>query len=125
MEDKIKDEKRELYWRSYYYSPGYRRVRKAKAKIAEEIEAMKGEIERLEELIQRETLNYEEKLNTLEEFLVIYQRMGPSSFIDIILSADSITNLLDRINILRDLAKNSGELLKSIEEIRDRLVGKS
>lgn len=125
VEDKIKgisEEERIILEELFIIAQDIEELERQRAKIAEEIEAMKGEIERLEELIQRETLNYEEKLNILEEFLVIYQRMGPSSFIDIILSADSITNLLDRINILRDLAKNSGQLLKSIEEIRDRLV---
>lgn len=91
-------------------------------KIAEEIEGMKEDIRSLEKLIERETLNYDEKLNILEQVLVSYQRLGPSSFIDIILSADSITNLLERINILRDLVKNSEELLESIEELKDKLI---
>lgn len=97
-------------------------LERQRSKIAKEIEDMKEDISSLEKLIERETLNYDQKLSILEQVLVSYQRMGPSSFIDIILSADSITNLLDRINILRDLAKNSEELLKSIEELKNKLI---
>ncbi len=118
----ISEEERIILEELFIIAQDIEELERQRNRIAQEIEAMKVDIENLEELIQRETLNYEEKLNILEQFLVSYQRMGPSSFIDIILSADSITNLLERINILRDLAKNSAELLKSIEEIRDKLV---
>lgn len=119
----ISEEERIILEELFILAQEIEELERQRDRIAEEIEVMKVDIEGLEQLIQRETVNYEEKLNILEQVLVSYQRMGPSSFIDIILSADSITNLLERINILRDLAKNSGELLESIEEIRDKLIG--
>jgi peptidoglycan hydrolase CwlO-like protein len=86
------------------------------------IKNMKAEIEDLDALIQKETINYENKLNLLKQILQSYQRMGPSSYIEIILEAENIRNLLRRINTLRDLTKNTGELLDSIDQIKNKLM---
>ncbi|HHV47266.1 MAG TPA: hypothetical protein GXX53_10300 [Tissierellia bacterium] len=125
LEEKIEDitqEEKMILEDLFIKAQEIEELERQRNKTAEEIEDMKKDIKSLEKLIERETSNYDEKLNILEQVLVSYQRMGPSSFIDIILSADSITNLLERINILRDLAKNSEKLLTSIEELKDRLI---
>lgn len=92
--------------------------------LTEEIEKLDGDIKDLEMLIEKEAENYEDKLKLLKEVLVTYQRMGPSSLLEILLNADSITNLFNRINILRDFTKNTGLLLESIEEIKESLSDK-
>jgi peptidoglycan hydrolase CwlO-like protein len=87
-----------------------------------DIKNMKVEIEDLDALIQKETINYEKRLNLLKQILRSYQRMGPGSYIEIILEAENVRNLLRRINTLRDLTKNTGELLDSIDQIKNKLM---
>ena len=96
-------------------------LEREKQRIIEDIDIMGKGIQDLEELIHKETIDYENKLKLLEQILKSYQRMGPSTYIEIILDADSITNFLRRVNILRDLTKNTGELLESMDEIKEKL----
>jgi len=42
--------------------------------------------------------------------------------LEIILDSDSLTSLIRRINILRDVTKNTGELLSTIEKSKENLV---
>lgn len=47
--------------------------------------------------------------------------MGPGSFMEIILSSDSLGTFLQRINTLRDLTRNTGELLDELEASGQKL----
>lgn len=90
--------------------------------IGREIEELKMDVSDLEIRISTEEDKYNHNLNTLEEILKSYQRMGPSSYLEIILNSNNITDFLRRINIIRDLAKNTGDVLNVIEEARDVLI---
>mgnify|MGYP000850521359 CR=1 FL=1 len=96
-------------------------LEREKQRITEDIDIMKEGTQSLEELIHKETTDYKNKLELLEQILKSYQRMGPSTYIEIILDSDSITNFLRRVNTLRDLTKNTGELLESIDKSKERL----
>lgn len=97
-------------------------LEKEMAEITSDIDFMEKDIEDLEDRVDEESSNYEKQLDILKQVLNSYQRMGPTSYIEIILDADSLTNLLRRINTLRDLTKNTGELLDSIEELKEKLL---
>lgn len=86
-----------------------------------EINIIQGEIENLEVGIERAELGYERNLLGLEKVLKSYQRMGAASYIDIVLESDSIASLIRRINILRDLSRNSKNLLEEIQEDKNKL----
>ena len=47
--------------------------------------------------------------------LQVYRR-GPASYLEIILSSDSFSTLIRRINIIRDLSRNTGALLEELDE---------
>lgn len=127
MEEKlmdISDEERIILESLFIQAQQIEELEREKDKLTEKIEVMKEEIANIETLIEQETNNYEGKLNILKQVLRSYQRMGPSSYIEIILDADSVTNLLRRINTLRDLTRNTGELLESIDGIKNNLLVK-
>ncbi len=92
-------------------------------RMDEEIHNLEIDIATIDNRIKIEEENYERHLEALKIVLQTYQRMGPGSYIEIILSADSLTSLIRRINVLRDLTKNTDELLTDIETSRERLLG--
>lgn len=92
------------------------------ALISEDIENLKIEVRDIESKIQDEEDKYDYNLNILEEVLKSYQRMGPASYLEIILESKDIPDFLRRINLIRDLSKNTGELLDSIEGTKEVLV---
>lgn len=90
--------------------------------IARDMEAIKLDINKLEKEIADEETAYEKKKESLKQVLRSYQRMGPGTYLEIILDSDSLTSFLRRVNILRDLTHNTGELLSTLEESRDKLA---
>ncbi|GFN36810.1 coiled-coil domain-containing protein [Tepidimicrobium xylanilyticum] len=118
----ISEEEREILGLLFTQVQEIEELERQKESIQLDIENMKKVIENLEDRIEEETKNYEDKLDILKEVLRSYQRMGPISYIQVILDADNITSLLRRVNILRDLTKNTGELLDFIQQIRDELT---
>ncbi|MDR7870986.1 MAG: hypothetical protein RIN55_09020 [Tissierellaceae bacterium] len=92
------------------------------AAINEEIETLKVEVKNLETYIQNEQDKYHANLNVLEEILKSYQRMGPASYLEIILESQNISDFLRRINVIKDLAKNTGDILDSIDETKEILI---
>ncbi|SHI69280.1 N-terminal domain of peptidoglycan hydrolase CwlO-containing protein [Lutispora thermophila DSM 19022] len=91
-------------------------------RIAQEIAEINDDIKTLENEISLQEEEYKAKQNGLEQVLKSYQRMGPVSYIGIILESDSLSSLIRRINILRDLARNTGELLDKVEESKNKLM---
>ncbi len=90
--------------------------------LSRETEAISKEIKGLEEDIAKEELAYEKKRKSLEQVLKSYQRMGAGSFLEIILDSDSLSTFLHRLNILRDLTKNTGTLLEQLESSGRKLA---
>lgn len=90
--------------------------------LAVDIAVIVEEINLLENRITIEENLFEDKLSGLRQILRSYQRMGASTYLEIILDSDSLRTFLRRLNTFRDLTRNTGELLISIEESRDRLA---
>ncbi len=91
-------------------------------RIERDIDLTKMNIENTDLRIKEEEIIYDKNLAALEGVLASYQRMGPGSYIEIILSSKNLNDLLKRINILRDLTKNTDGLLSDIEVSKARLV---
>ncbi|HHX49836.1 MAG TPA: hypothetical protein GX711_00165, partial [Clostridia bacterium] len=87
-----------------------------------EMEQMKDEIKDMEEKITVAETSHEKTLKGLEQVLQSYQRLGTVSYLEIILDSRSPGDFLRRINILKDLARNTEQLLNSIQESKSRLV---
>lgn len=90
-------------------------------RLKEEIDTSKEDIEDLEKKIFNAEEDYEKNLIALERVLKSYQRMGAGSYLEIILESSSLQDFLRRINILRDLSRNSKELLDNIERDKNNL----
>jgi peptidoglycan hydrolase CwlO-like protein len=90
--------------------------------LTQEVEAISEEIGELETAISEEETIYKKKQEGLGSVLRSYQRMGPGSFLEIILSSDSLSTFLHRINTIRDLTRNTGELLEQLESSKEKLV---
>jgi peptidoglycan hydrolase CwlO-like protein len=89
--------------------------------IALDVENINGEIKDFEAKIQGSENAYTKKQEGLKQVLKSYQRMGPGSFFEIIMNSDSLSSFLQRLNILRDLTQNTGELLKQLDKSREEL----
>lgn len=90
-------------------------------KLSLDIDKIDQEIKDLEVTIAKEEENYEKKKEGLKQVLKSYQRMGSSSYLEIILDSDSLNDFLNRINILQDITRNTGELLNIIEASKEKL----
>ncbi|ABW18219.1 coiled-coil domain-containing protein [Alkaliphilus oremlandii] len=90
--------------------------------IENQIHGMTQEITDLEIKIEQENQSFEKGKENLKQVLRSYQRMGTGSYIKIILESNSISGFLRRINILRDMTKNTGKLLNSLEESKAKMV---
>ncbi len=84
-------------------------------KIGEELEVIGEQQKELEKSIAASRKDYEVQLDLLRQVLVHYQRGGPATYLEILLNADNFTTFLKRINVLKDISKNVGELLNQIE----------
>lgn len=83
--------------------------------LGQEIESMNGEIKILEEIIKEEEITYKNRQEGLKQVLKSYQKMGPGSYLEILLSSDSMTTFIRRLNTLRDLTRETGKLLDQLE----------
>ena len=104
--------------------------------LVQEIE----EIQRLQALLEGRLLQMEEKIppltasieeqerlyvhhrDLLGEVLKSYQRRGPASYLEILLASDSLRDLVRRLNVLKELTRNTGELLDTIALEQERLL---
>jgi peptidoglycan hydrolase CwlO-like protein len=85
-------------------------------RITEEINELIIEIDQLDRSIIKEQENYDMHLIIMEQVLISYQRNGPASYLDILLKAENLTSFIKSLNLIKDISKNTGELLASIEE---------
>ena len=87
-----------------------------------EIGVLQDEIRDVEKLIAKQQEKYDKQLDTLRQVLVSYQRSGPASYLETLLSSKDLSSFLKNLNILKDLTKNVGELLDSVEELERELT---
>ncbi|MCR3955818.1 MAG: hypothetical protein NUK57_05925 [Gudongella sp.] len=87
-----------------------------------EIEDLDKKIEHIEDDIAGLERSYDYNLDIMEEVLRSYQRKGPLSNLQLVLSSDSLSSLIRRINSIRDLSRNTNELLETLEGEKEDLV---
>lgn len=118
----VSEEEKKILEELFLLAQGIEEMEKQKIEIIREIEDLNKEVLRIEETIAAETLVYNKNLKLMEDVLKAYQKSGPSSFIELILSSNNLKELLQRLNILGDITRNTNELLKSLEESKDKLI---
>lgn len=92
------------------------------AQVALSIESIHLDIQAITDNIASEEAAFLSMQNTLRQVLISYQRRGPGSFLESLLNSGSVAEFLRRLNILRDLTKNTGTLLEELEVSRTRLL---
>ncbi len=90
-------------------------------RTSREIEELSVKIENIEEDIVNLEVSYNDNLDIMEEVLRSYQRKGPLSNLQLILNSDNLSILLKRINSIRDLSRNTNDLLFTIESEKQEL----
>ncbi len=93
-------------------------IQREEARIKEEVTALTRQAADLEEEIGRMQTDYDTGLEVLKQVLIYYQRGGPATYLEILLNAESFTQFLKSLNVLRDISRNVGDLLTSLEEGR-------
>lgn len=117
----ISEEEKEILQNLFILAQEIEIAESEEKELAHEIESITKETKALESAIAEDELAYEKKRESLKQVLKSYQRMGPGSFLEIILDSDSLSTFLHRINILRDLTKNTGTLLEQLELSGEKL----
>lgn len=87
-----------------------------------EIEQLQIDTEEIAKEIELKQDSYNGQLNVLEKVLVSYQRKGPASFIETVLKSESLSEFVQSLNIIREISKNTGELLNNIENTKNQLT---
>lgn len=117
----ISEEEKEILQNLFTISQEIEVMELEEKKLTQDIGMMNKEIESMEAAIKAGENSFSKKQESLKQVLRSYQRMGPGSFLEIILDSDSLSTFLHRLNTVRDLTRNTGELLEQIETSGEEL----
>lgn len=119
VEDKlegISEEEKKVLDKLFAIEQKIEEIEREEAIITEEINGLQAKIRELEKGIEEKQKDYDLQLEVLEQVLVNYQKGGPATYLEILLGADSLSNFLKSLNVLKDISYNVNELLISLEE---------
>lgn len=91
-------------------------------KLLHQSESLEKEISVTKVNIKKRQEDYDKQLKILEQVLIAYQKNGPASSLEILLSAENLTDFLKRLNVIRTLSHNTGEMLQSLKEEKNILI---
>lgn len=117
----ISNEEKEVLEELYFITQKIEVMELEERKISEEIDVLQIEVNDTQNRIVDMQKDYDEQLGILEEFLVLYQKGGSTSYLEILLNSQSLKDLLKTINIFRDISRNLGELLDTIDDKKNAL----
>ncbi len=86
--------------------------------IAQEVDAVTIQMAEKEDSIRAQKKVYDGLIETLGELLLNQQKAGAASRLDIILKSSSLSDLIKRMNLLRDLSKYSNTLILETEAVQ-------
>lgn len=117
----ISEKEQETLERLFILTQEIEEMEREEARLTAEINELVKEIDKLDVSILKEQENYNLYLGVMEQVLISYQRGGPASYLDILLKAENLTSFIKSLNLIKDISKNTGELLASIEESKQYL----
>lgn len=85
------------------------------AKLQLNIEKLKEDSTHKSELIENENENYKTIQSSLMQLLKQQQKSGVGSYLHLILGSENIGDFLNRMNLIRDLSKNTVRLMDEID----------
>lgn len=115
-------EEKEILEELFALTQSIEEMEREKQRTSSEMEGLKLRISQLEAEIGAEEHKYNENREALKQVLRSYQRTGPSNYLERLLKAKSFSDFLRRIGTLRDLARNTGNLLELLDESKEKLV---
>ena len=86
-----------------------------------QINNLSAEIEQAEQKVEETQKEYEENKSLAEQRLVMMQESGETSYLDFILSSDSVTDLISSYYLASELAEADTELLDGLEKEKQEL----
>lgn len=89
--------------------------------INSEITTLKSQTKDLETQIDEKQEDYDLQLEVLKQVMVNYQRVGPASYLEVLLKADNLSEFLKCLNIIKDISHNVKELLTTMEDSKKNL----
>ena len=89
--------------------------------LDKQIDDLNSKIEESQEKVDEAQAKYDENKKLAEERLVVMQESGETSYLDLILSSDSIIDLISGYYLASELAEADTELLDGLEEERQNL----
>jgi peptidoglycan hydrolase CwlO-like protein len=120
--EKISEEEKDVLGHLFILSQEIENIERRETEITEEIKLLENESNELQKIIDKQQADYDSKLDILKQVLVIYQRKGSVSFLDMLLNAENLTSLLRSINVIKDFTRNTNQLLSSLQEQKSELV---
>jgi peptidoglycan hydrolase CwlO-like protein len=117
----ISEEEKEVLQKLFTLTQEIEEMEREELRISGDIKMLLTEIAEKEQLIKKQQERYDSQLEVLKKVLIGYQRSGPASYLDTLLSAGDLRTFVRSINIIRDLTSNVGELLASLEEGKETL----
>lgn len=120
--ERLQIEEKEILDALFLLSQEVNELLRQELRLKEDIKALDINIKSLDENINIKQRDYDDGLSVMEEILRNYQKKGPVSYLQLILSSDSVGTLIDRINGIRDISRGTEKLLDRLQSEKEALV---
>ncbi len=117
----ISEEEKEILVNLFTMTKEIEELERMEEEINRDITNIENEIKKIEGDIYEEEIIYKEKKDLLKQVLRNYQKKGPGSFLEIVLDSENLSEMLGRINILRDFSRNTKALLDTLQISKEML----
>lgn len=97
-------------------------VSRQQSQLEEDLSDTEKTVLSLQSDIEEQQQIFDNQKDTLGNVLRSYQRRGPGSYLEIILASESLSDLIQRINLLRDLTRNTASLLDDVSSHQALLI---
>ncbi len=116
--DGISDEEEGVLQELFLISQEKEEMKRQEVRLTDEIDKLDKDFLLLEREIKDNQEEHDEKLYLLEEVLIAYQRGGPASYLEILLSAEDFSSFLKGMHLIQDISRNTDELLTSLNQVK-------
>ena len=131
VDSKIDETKKEIGDVQSDLSDGMKEIQKINEQINDyqnqiddldnELNDLEKQITVQEEELQKAEENYKEQDETMKKRLVVLYEAGQTSYLDVLLNSDSVSDFLSRYYLITEIAKSDSELLSDIEKSKQEI----
>lgn len=113
--DGISEEEQKTLEKLFTLTQELEELEREEARLNGEIDQLKAKIAETDKSIEKKQKSYDNNLYIMEQVLISYQRGGPASYLEILLQSESLAAFLKNMNLIKDISRNTTELLDTIE----------